>query len=166
MPTPETTILDDQAVEEIAARNKIGDLVISPEIDALCATVKQLRAEREAAMKVLEPSMPESGLEDACRQLKQAYISEADNCTTLESQLEQLRAERVRLLDLVRYCRHQLHEEGLITADDLAALLEVGPESARRLESYDDLRSRLAQVEQERNDLREQLKKSRRALSQ
>lgn len=65
-----------------------------------------------------------------------------------------LRAERVRLLDLVRYCRHQLHDEKLITDEEFAALVEVGPESARRLESYDAMREQLAQVTQERDESR------------
>jgi hypothetical protein len=44
-----------------------------------------------------------------------------------------------RLLDLVRYCRHQLHEEKLITDDEFAQLVNVGSASARRLEAYDAL---------------------------
>lgn len=48
----ETTILDDSAVSEIEAQNKIHDLVISPEIDALCATVKHLRQENERLLSL------------------------------------------------------------------------------------------------------------------
>lgn len=57
---------------------------IHPAIPALIRDLRALRAERDAAMTVLAPSMPESGLEDACRQLKQACMSEADNCEALE----------------------------------------------------------------------------------
>jgi hypothetical protein len=53
--------------------------------------------------------------------------------------------ENERLRDLVRYCRHQLHEENLITDEEFAALVEVGSESARRLENYDAM---LAQIEE------------------
>jgi len=45
------------------------------------------KQEIERAMKVLNPSMPESGLEDACRQIKQAAISSIDNCEVLEARL-------------------------------------------------------------------------------
>lgn len=48
-----------------------------------------------------------------------------------------------RLLDLVRYSRHALHDENLITDDEFAALVSEGAESARRLESYDELRTKL-----------------------
>lgn len=47
----------------------------------------------------------------------------------------------LRLLDLVRYSRHSLHEENLITDDEFVALVFVGAESARRLESYDAIRA-------------------------
>lgn len=42
-----------------------------------------------------------------------------------------------RLLDLVRFCRHQLHDEKLITNEEFAALVSVGAQAARRLEDYD-----------------------------
>lgn len=47
--------------------------------------IARLRAEREEALRVLAPSMPDSGLVDACRQVKQVAISEADNADRAEA---------------------------------------------------------------------------------
>lgn len=47
-----------------------------------------------------------------------------------------------RLLDLVRYKRHALHEDNLITDEEYAELCSVGPGSARRLENYDVITAR------------------------
>lgn len=57
-------------------------------------------------------------------------------CSAIKYAMQAL-IENERLRDLIRYCRHDLHEEGLITNDEFVALVEVGAESARRLESYD-----------------------------
>lgn len=58
--------------------------------------------------------------------------------------------ENERLRDLVRYCRHQLHEENLITDEEFAALLDDG-ESVARLENYDAM---MAQIEELHAELR------------
>lgn len=71
-----------------------------------------------------------------------------DGCALL-AHCRALEAERERLLNLVRYCRHQLHDENLITDDEFAALLEEG--SAAKLETYDELRAQLREVEAERD---------------
>ena len=55
-----------------------------------------LDREREA-MTVLAPNMPESGLVDACRQIKQVAMSEADNSNVLEQRVLVLAAELQRL---------------------------------------------------------------------
>lgn len=60
--------------------------------------------------------------------------------------------ENERLRDLVRYCRHQLHEEGLITDEEFVAMAEVGVESVGRLENYDAM---LAQIEELHAELKE-----------
>lgn len=79
--------------------------------DAAEADVTRLKTERDDAIKVLAPNMPESGLVDACRQIKQVAISEADNATQLEKEvtrlssllaqrdeaLKELRADRLKL---------------------------------------------------------------------
>lgn len=52
-----------------------------------------------------------------------------------------------RLIDLVRYCRAVLHEDGLITDEEYAELVKVGSESARRLETYDELRNKIDLME-------------------
>jgi hypothetical protein len=56
------------------------------------AALTQLQAERDAlqqerdeAMRVLSPNMPESGLVDACKQVKQAQITAASNFSDLEA---------------------------------------------------------------------------------
>lgn len=42
-----------------------------------------------------------------------------------------------RLMDLVRFCRHKLYDENLITKEEFVELVSVGSGSARRLEDYD-----------------------------
>ena len=51
-----------------------------------------------------------------------------------------------RLRDLVRYCRHQLHEEGLISDDEFTDLLANTPGAVARLEGYDKAIAKLAQA--------------------
>lgn len=56
-------------------------------------------------------------------------------------------AHKLRLLDLVRYQRAELHEAGLITMDEYAML--AGEKGSReRLENYDDLRERIKTLEE------------------
>lgn len=58
--------------------------------------------------------------------------------------------ENERLRDLVRFCRQQLFDEGLITTEELAALLDdEGAESVRRLESYDAMRDQIEALHEE-----------------
>lgn len=52
-----------------------------------------------------------------------------------------------RLLDLVRHQRGELYDAGLITDAEYAALSAIGAESARRLETYDELREKLEATE-------------------
>lgn len=54
-----------------------------------------LQAEIAQAMKVLQPNMPESGLVDACRQIKQVAISEADNSSKMEARLHALEQQGI-----------------------------------------------------------------------
>lgn len=50
-----------------------------------------------------------------------------------------------RLFDLIRYCRHELHEQKLITDDEYTALaMEAG--ALDRLEDYYELRQRLEEA--------------------
>lgn len=48
-----------------------------------------------------------------------------------------------RLFDLVYHQRHALHEEGLISDEEYGWLVENGCGAAMRLETYDDMQSRL-----------------------
>lgn len=43
--TDAVKVLSNDEFPRVWANNKIGELIISPEIDALCATVRALRAE-------------------------------------------------------------------------------------------------------------------------
>lgn len=56
-----------------------------------------LAKERDAAIAVLNPNVPESGLVDACRQVKQVAVSESANSEEACNQLEALREENARL---------------------------------------------------------------------
>lgn len=48
MSTPNPVpVLSNDEVQRVWVNNKIGELIISPEIDALCATVRALRVEVE-----------------------------------------------------------------------------------------------------------------------
>lgn len=65
-----------------------------------------------------------------------------------------------RLYDIVRYMRNELLDEGLITIDEwtwLVAADDVQPASARRLETYDDMRMHIL-------DLRSALAEARRKM--
>ena len=68
--------------------------------------VKELREriEREQeAMGALDPSMPQSGLVDACKQLKQAYISEADNAIQGPARMKEELIKKVRDMSYESY---------------------------------------------------------------
>jgi hypothetical protein len=62
-------------------------------IPAANEEVERLRSEIARAMAIPQPNMPESGLEDACRQLKQAYVSERDNAETADKLLTEAQVE-------------------------------------------------------------------------
>lgn len=57
--------------------------------------------------------------------------------------------ENERLRDLVRYCRHELLREGLITQEEFTALLDDDGESVRRLENYDAMRDQIEALHEE-----------------
>lgn len=64
-----------------------------------------------------------------------------------------------RLIDLVRYARGYLHDEGLITNEEYAELVKVGSEAARRLESYDAMREEIERLRKERDAARSDLER-------
>lgn len=57
----------------------------------------------------------------------------------------QAEAEAVRLRDLVRYCRGELHKQSLITDEEYATLLS-DDQAVARLHTYDDYRHVLEQI--------------------
>lgn len=60
------------------------------------ARAERLAHEQQEAMAVLAPNMPESGLVDACRQIKQVAISEADNSTQFMARAERAEQQLVK----------------------------------------------------------------------
>lgn len=79
--------------------------------------------------------------------LAEASILIAFDIPALCDTVKHLRAERLRLLNLVRYCRHELLDNNLITRDEFVSLLNEG--SAAHLETYDELQSQLEQLRAE-----------------
>lgn len=98
MNQPEQPI--EALLDEVDAALQLKPHVLSLHVDTQRAWLSRLsrelrqRIEREQeAMAILEPSMPESGLVDACKQLKQAYISERDNAETADRIIADLRQQ-------------------------------------------------------------------------
>jgi hypothetical protein len=60
----------------------------------------------------------------------------------------------LRLLDLVRFSRGYLHDAEAISDEEYVALVEVGAQSARRLESYDEMKAERASYEGALDDIR------------
>ncbi len=67
----------------------------------LCQVAEQ-QAEIATAMKVLAPNVPESGLVDAARQVKQVAICEAENSTMLDRKCQEQAQEIERLKDCMK----------------------------------------------------------------
>lgn len=67
----------------------------------------------------------------------------------LREENERLKSSRQRLFDLVRHCRIELHDEGLITDEEYAILVD-DPDSLSRLHGYDSLAEELARLRDER----------------
>lgn len=107
---PAVETLSEEQIREVEAQTARFTTPYADQVRALCASLRVARAEIAAAMKVLEPSMPENGLEDACRQRMQAYITERDNCETLESRLAQVEKERDALRDSASLVAFQAHQ--------------------------------------------------------
>lgn len=77
----------------------------------------------------------------------------------LDAAFAQVEKSQQRQMDLIRYARHFLHDEGCISDEEYAAFVQdnEGGERKARLESYDEVRARLTQVEKERDQLAAQL---------
>lgn len=107
-------------------------------IDEECKRIQLVAQERDearqeiaAAMKVLDPNMPESGLVDSARQVKQAAISWADNYQVLEAKHDALTRTHEAALALVeQWKRGRVWESGVLSvdrcADELKAALTPG----------------------------------------
>ena len=66
---------------DLNLRMNEANKALRAERDAAQQQIATLTQERDEALKVLAPNMPESGLVDACRQVKQVAVSEAGNST-------------------------------------------------------------------------------------
>lgn len=80
---------------DLLARREDLEFVVKAKRDLprLSRELRQRIEREQEAMAILEPSMPESGLVDACKQLKQAYISEHDNAETADQIIADLRQQ-------------------------------------------------------------------------
>lgn len=106
MPTPETTILDEDAVSKIEARAPVSSystgvhkpqlrVLLSPaERDALCATVKHLRAEKDRAHEEIDyaSKLANTKADELKQEIQRSFRFKQER-DDLQSQLEQLRAE-------------------------------------------------------------------------
>lgn len=108
-------------------------LVLRTECGLMVAERDALRAEVEAALDVLQPSMRESGLVDACRQRMQAYLVEKDNIAKALAKLDeahalaQERGERMAKAEAeVHRLRRVLRGEDSIANEQMARVLR-GP---------------------------------------
>lgn len=82
--------------------------------------IKEVRKEREllvvaqteisAAMKVLNPNMPESGIEDAARQVKQVAITAQGIIESLEEELKQLQNRLEQFQRKVQEASHNIEQ--------------------------------------------------------
>src|SRR6476620_1423834 len=98
---------------------------------ALIAAIRSYQARESEAMAVLAPSMPENGLVDACRQVKQVAISEANNSNTIERRYQALE-EAIRGFVKRLRAPHPLESTKDLwfgeLADELSRLLDAEPE--------------------------------------
>lgn len=96
------------------------------DVDALRARVATLEDKRQHAL---------ADAEWFCNTAR-GYMDERDD---LRREVEELRADRLRLRDLVRHQRGPLHDAGLLTDEEYASLA-ADSGAVARLETYDSLR--------------------------
>lgn len=139
-PTPTT---DTQRLRELLAEEKrIGEAfkTDSNMVDAYIGAVSKLSA--------------------ALRNEAPALLDEIDRLRATQEKPEI--NTNVRLFDLVRYMRSELHEAGLITDQEydwlcsspMACSPKGGSPSSERLEDYDEIRAKMIAVAAERDSLR------------
>lgn len=74
--------------------NREVERQLRAQVADLSLRAERVEQERDEAMRVLAPNMPESGLVDACKQVKQVAISEVDNSEKAEAALSTALGER------------------------------------------------------------------------
>lgn len=82
-----------------------------------------------------------------------------------QSGTPQVFTDNQRVIDMLRFCRSELHQAGLITDQEYADIVMIGSESARRLESYDVLRAELSSVRAELERVKAERDELRKAMS-
>lgn len=103
--------------------------IVRASVADLTTSRDALQGELDKALKVLAPSMPESGIEDAARQVKQAAISAAGNCDDLEAQVKALEARVETLTQLLGDVRPHCHGGSILIDRIDAALQGAAPPS-------------------------------------
>lgn len=129
MTSPMTCLHNIDIQDPCEACNALKELdVATHELARLKTVCRDKDAEIQAAMRILDPSMSEQGLVDACRQRMQAYISERDNAATAEKELEEVK-ERLaavrQTLGQERLHWKQVHEGCHAERDEMKAKLEL-----------------------------------------
>jgi len=104
---------------------------------------------RESYLSVLAlfgPQVATAYVSLHARNLELAGTPFGKQLAEVEAERDAALAENQRLADLVRHCRAELHEDGLITNEEYATLL-ADSGSVARLEGYDALRERVEALE-------------------
>lgn len=152
-----TTLPPQQRVEQSELENRIhpagGRFAMSVLASQLASTVEELEAVK------LRTARDVTDYENSTNEYKTLAASYASKLGAEQLRVRELEKQlasptpwsqlHARLWDLVRYVRGELHREGLITDEELAALVQIGSDSARRLENYDALRARVRRLERE-----------------
>lgn len=106
-PTTPITLIDPGVLRQLRGRmassSSIADVLDDTELATileLCdayVVLQELRLEVATAMHVLDPAMPESGIEQAARQVKQVAMGEADNADYVIEEVGKLKIRNALL---------------------------------------------------------------------
>ena len=120
-------------------------------------TESELAAERAALLREAADLIPKCEYSHACRTMNLKFSTYCPNCRLVNAILAiptdqsalarhdaELQARLERATDLVRYARHFLHNENLISDEEYAAIVQDSEGRVARLEGYD---TALARVE-------------------
>jgi hypothetical protein len=173
MSTPTTHQLAQEAIAKINAAHEAELTTLRQQLDE---RTEELTAERNLhgqtrvvveelniiATDLRNAGQPQFIRSEAIRLLREEVCALKSSLATAEKQRDEARAKQplnthVRLFDLVRQQRSELHQADLITDDEyvwlsggakLASDPKGGSPSPRRLEDYDEMRSRLTAADE------------------